>query len=138
MIMIILGIFQAIQGLAAIFNDEFYVITQNYAFDLDTTGWGWIHLILGILVAAAGFALLAGATWAGDRRRSFWPSLSAIANFFFIPYYPFWSLLLIAPRRLGDLGRDAAGSDGVGLTNRIAAPTVQSRHGRRHESSTRR
>jgi hypothetical protein len=93
--MIMIGIFQAIAGIAAIANDEFFVITENYTFDLDTTAWGWIHLILGVVVALAGFALLRGAAWAGVVALVL-AMLSAISNFFFIPYYPFWSLLMIA------------------------------------------
>src|SRR5215204_6207343 len=80
---------------AAIINDEFFVVTRNYAFDLDITGWGWIHLLLGICVAGSGFYLFAGSRLAGYFA-IFLASLSAIANFFFIPYYPFWSILVIA------------------------------------------
>jgi roadblock/LC7 domain-containing protein len=94
-IMILIGIFQAIAGIAAIADDEFFVVTQNYVFDLDVSAWGWIHLILGIVVAFAGWALLAGRTWAVIVALTL-AVLSAIANFFFIPYYPFWSLLIIA------------------------------------------
>jgi roadblock/LC7 domain-containing protein len=94
-IMILIGIFQAIAGIAAIADDEFFVVTQNYVFDLDVSAWGWIHLILGIVVAFAGWALLAGRTWAVIVALTL-AVLSAIANFFFIPYYPFWSLLVIA------------------------------------------
>lgn len=94
-IMVLIGIFQAFAGLAAIINDDFFVVTKNYAFDLDVSAWGWIHLILGIVVACAGFALWAGKTWAAVTAIVL-ASLSAIANFFFIPYYPFWSLLVIA------------------------------------------
>jgi hypothetical protein len=94
-IMILVGIFQAFAGLAAIIDDQFYVITQNYAFDLDTTAWGWIHLILGIVVAFAGFALWGRKVWAATVA-IFLAMLSAIANFFFIPYYSFWSILMIA------------------------------------------
>jgi hypothetical protein len=92
--MIVIGIFQTIAGLSAIFDDKFYVVTQNYTFDLDTTAWGWIHLILGIIVALSGFALLAGRAWAAIVAIIL-AVISAIANFFFIPYYPFWSLLII-------------------------------------------
>jgi hypothetical protein len=94
-IMILVGIFQAIAGLAAILEDEFFVLTQNYVFDLDVTAWGWIHLLLGILVALAGYFLLAGRSWAAVTAIVL-AMLSAIANFFFIPYYPFWSILMIA------------------------------------------
>jgi hypothetical protein len=94
-VMILIGIFQAIAGLVAIVDDEFYVVAPNYTYDLDVTGWGWIHLILGIVVAIAGFALLAGRAWAGVVAIVL-AVLSAVSNFFFIPYYPFWSLLMIA------------------------------------------
>jgi hypothetical protein len=74
--MVLIGVFQALAGLVAIFNDEFYVVARNYTFDLDVTAWGWIHLLVGIAVLATGM-------------------LSALVNFFFIPYYPIWSLLEI-------------------------------------------
>jgi hypothetical protein len=93
--MCLVGVFQAIVGLAAIFDDQFFVVTRNYTFDIDTTAFGWIHLVLGIVLAGAGFALFAGRTGAAVFA-IFLASLSAVANFFFIPYYPFWSLLVIA------------------------------------------
>jgi uncharacterized membrane protein len=93
--LVLIGIFQAIAGLVAIFDDNFYVVTQNYTFDLDTNAWGWIHLILGILLVVVGYFLFAGATWAGVTAIVL-AVLSAVANFFFIPYYPFWSILVIA------------------------------------------
>ena len=93
-LMIIIGFFQGIQGLTAIFNDEFFVITENYTFDLDVTAWGWIHLLLGVLIVLTGFALLRGAAWAALVTVVL-AALSAISNFFVIPYYPFWSIVLI-------------------------------------------
>ena len=94
-ILIMVGVFQAIAGLVAIIDDEFYVVTRNYTFDLDTSGWGWIHLLIGLALVATGWALFARQTWAGVAAIVL-AMLSAIANFFFIPYYPFWSILLIA------------------------------------------
>jgi hypothetical protein len=93
--MMMTGAFQALAGLVAIFENEFYVATRNYLFEFDVTAWGWIHLILGVIVALAGFGLLSGATWARVVGITL-AALSAIANFLFIPYYPFWSLLIIA------------------------------------------
>ena len=93
-VMIMLGVFQAIQGLAAIINDEFYVVVSDYAFNIDVSAWGWIHLIAGVLVAIAGFALLSGSAVAGVVAIAL-AGLSAVANFLFVPYYPFWSLLMI-------------------------------------------
>lgn len=94
-IMIIVGTFQAITGLAAIIDDEFFVTTPNYAFEVDVTAWGWIHLLLGLLVAFAGYALFAAKTWARVVGVTL-ATLSAIGNFFFIPYYPFWAILMIS------------------------------------------
>jgi hypothetical protein len=94
-VLTIIGVFQIIAGLVAIFDDNFYVVTQNYTFDLDTTVWGWLHLLLGILLLITGWGLFSRAAWAGVTAIML-ASLSAIANFFFIPYYPFWSILVIA------------------------------------------
>jgi hypothetical protein len=92
--MIMAGVFQALQGLVAIFENEFYVATRNYLFQFDATTWGWIHLLLGLLVAFAGWGLLSGRTWARAVAITL-AVLSAIANFLWLPYYPFWSLLII-------------------------------------------
>ena len=92
--MIMAGVFQALQGLIGIFENEFYVPTRNYLFQFDATTWGWTHLLLGLLVAFAGWGLFSGRTWARTVA-IFLAVLSALANFLFIPYYPFWSLLLI-------------------------------------------
>ncbi|HEU5473519.1 MAG TPA: hypothetical protein VFV67_22975 [Actinophytocola sp.] len=94
-IMLMVGVFQAIAGLVALFDDQFYVVGDNYTFKFDITAWGWIHLILGIGLAIAGYGLFTRATWAGIVAMTL-AVLSGIANFFFIPYYPIWSLVIIA------------------------------------------
>jgi hypothetical protein len=94
-VMLLVGVFQAIAGLAAIFENEFFVVRDNYAYEIDITAWGWIHLIVGAIVAIAGISIYTGAAWA----RSVGVLLaliSAVANFFFIPYYPVWAVLIIA------------------------------------------
>ena len=93
--MILIGIFQGVAGLVALVNDNFYLATREYLFQFDITTWGWIHLILGIVVALAGVGLLAGRTWARVVGITL-AVLSAIANFMFIPHHPFWALLVIA------------------------------------------
>jgi hypothetical protein len=93
-IMTLVGVFQVLAGLVAIFNDEFYVVAQNYTFDLDVSAWGWIHLIVGLAVLATGMGLFARKTWAGVTGIML-AMLSALTNFFFIPYYPIWSLVVI-------------------------------------------
>jgi hypothetical protein len=93
--MVMAGFFQAFSGLVALFENEFYLATRNYLFQFDATSWGWIHLLLGIVVAAAGFAVMAGRTW-GRVVGITLAMLSALANFAFIPYYPFWAITIIA------------------------------------------
>ena len=94
-VLVLIGAFQLIAGLAAIFDDEFYVVTNNYTFNLDVSAWGWIHLLLGVLLVATGFGLFARSTWAGVTALVL-VMVSAVVNFFFIPYYPFWSIVVIA------------------------------------------
>jgi hypothetical protein len=93
-LMIMGGAFQALAGLVAIFQDEFYVSTRNYLLQFDTTSWGWIHLLLGLLVLFAGIAVMSGKTWARVIGIIL-AVLSALANFSFIPYYSFWALIII-------------------------------------------
>ena len=92
--MLMSGTFQALAGLVAIFENEFYVATRNYLFQFDATTWGWIHLLVGLVVASAGWGLLSGRTWARVVGITL-AVLSAIANFLFLPYYPFWALTVI-------------------------------------------
>src|SRR5689334_23781794 len=93
--MVVIGIFQIVVGLTAIFEDTFYVLTDNYLFGFDVETWGWIHLALGVVVAAGGVGVLAGQVWARVLGIIL-AAISAIANFLFLPYYPLWSMLIIA------------------------------------------
>jgi hypothetical protein len=93
--LLMLGVFQIVQGLAGIIKDEFFITTENYAFNIDTTAWGWIHLLLGIGMAVVGWFIFTAAPWARGAGVAF-AVISAIANFFWIPYYPWWALLIIA------------------------------------------
>jgi hypothetical protein len=94
MIMFMAGGFQIIAGLVAIFTNEFYVATPRYLLQFDVTSWGWIHLLVGLIVVGAGSGLLSGRTWARVVGVTL-AILSALANFAFIPYYPIWSLIII-------------------------------------------
>lgn len=101
--MIMVGVFQAIQGLIGIFENEFYVTTRNYLFKFDATTWGWTHLLLGLLLAFAGWGLFSGRTWARTVAIIL-AVLSAVANFL----SPLLPVLVAAPHHPGhprDLGR---------------------------------
>jgi hypothetical protein len=94
-VMITIGILHALWGIAAIVNDKFFAVGPNYTYDVDVSTWGWIHLVVGVIVGLAGFLLLSEATWA----RGFVVALavlSLVANFMAIPYFPAWSIVIIA------------------------------------------
>jgi hypothetical protein len=94
-ILTLAGTFQLLAGLVALFNDEFYVVARNYTFDLDISAWGWIHLVIGAGMVATGLGLFGGKSWAVVTAIVL-AMLSALSNFFFIPYYPIWALVVIA------------------------------------------
>jgi hypothetical protein len=93
--MIVVGAFDALQGLAAIIKESYFVVGENYLWKLSTTTWGWVNLLLGILVLVAGLALLGGALWARVAGVVL-AVLVAISNFLWLPYYPVWSVIVIA------------------------------------------
>jgi hypothetical protein len=94
-LMIVGGIFHVMIGLAGLANNPVFVTSQNYIFKFNLTTWGWAHLIVGILVLAAGFAVFSGAVWARTVGVII-AGISMIANFAFLPYYPLWAILIIA------------------------------------------
>jgi hypothetical protein len=93
--MIMIGIFQAVDGIVGIFNDDLLVQGPKYTYSLSTTSWGWIHLILGIIIVIAGIGLFSGNLAARIIAITL-AVLSAIANFLWLPYYPVWSIIVIA------------------------------------------
>jgi hypothetical protein len=62
--LMMMGVWWIISGLVALFNSEFYVVTLRWIFQFDVSVWGWIHLLLGILILVAGIFLFRGAVWA--------------------------------------------------------------------------
>jgi hypothetical protein len=93
--MMLMGGFHAFSGLVAIIDDAFYVTPREYFTDFSPETWGWAHLVAGIIVFSAGIALLGGAVWARLLAIVI-AFLSALVNFAFIPYYPVWSIIMIA------------------------------------------
>jgi hypothetical protein len=92
--MIMLGAFHAVAGLVGIVNDTFYVKGSKYLFQFDRTTWGWINLIVGIIVVLAGFGVFTGAIWARTVG-VIMAIVSGIAAFAWLPWYPFWSIVII-------------------------------------------
>jgi hypothetical protein len=94
-LMILSGAFQFFQGIAAVAKGSFYAVSGNYAFKIDTTAWGWIHLVLGLIIAVTGFFLLNNSAWARGVGIGL-AVIQALSQFFFMPYYPLWSISIIA------------------------------------------
>ncbi len=91
----LIGFFDILQGLTALFNDEYFVARKGDLLVLDFTAWGWITLLWGIVLIAAGLGLLASKTWAR------WFAILAvfintIAQIAFLSSYPIWSTIIIA------------------------------------------
>jgi hypothetical protein len=96
-LMVIVGSIDFIQGLIALFEDEYYVVTGSGFLVFDLTGWGWIMLIWGVLLVLAGLGLLGGQGWAR------WFAIVVVAlnfvaqlGFLGNSQYPLWSLTVVA------------------------------------------
>jgi hypothetical protein len=93
-LMLLSGAWNFLEGLAAVIKGSFFVVLPNYAYNISVTGWGWFHLILGVVVFAAGCALFTDATWARVTGVVL-AAISALVNFLYIPYSPVWSIAVI-------------------------------------------
>ncbi|WP_067857268.1 DUF7144 family membrane protein [Nocardia shimofusensis] len=89
------GFLSVFQGISAIAEDEILVAGPNYIYEFNTTTWGWIHLVLGILIVVTALALMGGAMWARVVAVML-AALSLLGNFLWLPYYPWWSIAVIA------------------------------------------
>ena len=92
--LLVTSFFNLIDGIAAIANSHVFVANAHYVIG-DLRAWGWTALILSVLQLLAGLGVLAGsqlARWAGVGL----VALNLIAQMFFLPAYPFWSLTIIA------------------------------------------
>lgn len=93
--LLLAGILGIVRGISAIAQDDVFVTTQNYVFKFDLTSWGWIHLALGVLAVLVSVGLLQAKTWARVAGVAI-GGLIMIANFMSLPYYPLWSVVMIA------------------------------------------
>ncbi|MHC3001812.1 DUF7144 family membrane protein [Gordonia sp. GN26] len=94
-ILIVVGVVQLAQGIAAVAEDEVFIRGVEYVYKFDFTTWGWIHIVLGAIAIIVGAGLVGGAGWARFTAIVI-AGLSIIANFLWLPYYPWWSILVIA------------------------------------------
>jgi hypothetical protein len=93
--MVMGGVWWFISGIVAIANDTFFVVGEEYIFQFDATTWGWIHLILGIIILISGLGLFTANVWArtvGVIVAVLW----ALVVFAWQPWYPVWAIAFIA------------------------------------------
>jgi hypothetical protein len=94
-LMVLVGAYQAIVGLVALFDDGYYVVRpEGLVVNVDYTVWGWVHLLLGLLAFFAGFGVLSGQTWARAVGIII-AGVAAVVNFAFIAAFPVWATILI-------------------------------------------
>jgi hypothetical protein len=94
-LMIIVGVYHVLLGTSALFHDTIYVPTPGYTYEFDLTGWGWVHLVLGALVLAAGVGVVQAREWGRICGMAI-ACLSLVATFLFLPYYPLGAVVIIA------------------------------------------
>ena len=92
--MILSGGLNALYGLVAAVNDDWVVWRNANAVYFDLSTWGWVHMVVGLVVVAAGIGVLSGNVIA-RAIGVLMAVLSIVANFFFIPVYPFWAISII-------------------------------------------
>ncbi|MGN6256299.1 MAG: DUF7144 family membrane protein [Solirubrobacterales bacterium] len=93
-LLLLVGSLDALYGLAAILNNEIVIVGGQGVIIADVTTWGWIHLILGSIVAATGLGLFAGAN-AARFAAIFFVTVNAVAQIVWFPAAPLWAFLMI-------------------------------------------
>jgi hypothetical protein len=93
--MVLAGTFQAIAGLVALLNSDYYLVTaRGLVVGVSYTTWGWVHLLVGVLLVATGLGVMSGQMWARVVGIAV-AFLSAVVNLAFLAAYPLWSALVI-------------------------------------------
>ncbi|MDQ1034210.1 nitrate reductase NapE component [Streptomyces sp. V3I8] len=93
--LMIAGVLDILRGVMAVAEDDIFVNTPNYVFEFDLTSWGWIHLALGTVAVIVSVGLFQASTWARVAGIAI-GGLIIIGNFLSMPYYPVWSIIMIA------------------------------------------
>ena len=84
-VLLMVGAFNVIFGLTAIFEDETLTAVGGRVIVWDLTTWGWIHLVFGLVQVLAGLGLFAAREWAR------WAAIV----FAIITVFPLWTILVI-------------------------------------------
>ena len=93
-LMVVTGLFQMVAGFVALFKSDLYIATESNLFLFDYSQWGWVHIVIGLILALSAASLFAGQLW-GRAVAITLAILSALANFGFIWAYPVWSVMII-------------------------------------------
>ena len=94
-LMMLSGGANILEGIAAVVRGSFFTTLPHYAYDVSVSGWGWTHLIFGIVVFLAGACLFLDMLWA-RAAGVILASVSLLLNLVYIPYFPVWSIIVIA------------------------------------------
>jgi hypothetical protein len=94
-VFILVGAVNALEGLIAIFKDDYFAVTKGSLLFLDFPAWGWFWLIVGVLDILVGFAILRARTW-GRVVGVILLMLNVIVQFAFIAAFPIWTIAAIA------------------------------------------
>ena len=93
-LLVTVGVLEFLQGLSAVSSDAVLTVGIGYAYELSSTAWGWIHIVLGVVVTAVGAVLFTGATWARFSAMALC-ALSILVNFLWLPHYPLWAISIV-------------------------------------------
>jgi hypothetical protein len=89
------AVLTVLQGIQALVDHKPLIIGSNYVYRFNATGWGWIHIAAGILLGIVAVGLITGAVWARFFA-IFMACISIVVMFMWLPYYPWWSIIVIA------------------------------------------
>lgn len=89
------GVLAVLNGVVSIARDNVYTLNGSYTYQFTLTSWGWIHLVVGVILVLTGLGIMSGASWARVLGVGM-AAVSIVANFMWLPYQPVWAVIAIA------------------------------------------
>src|SRR6478752_464611 len=124
LILMLVGAFGIIQGVVGILDNDIYMVTNKWLFELKPTAWGWGHIVIGLVALSTGVGLFFGKVWAAVVAVIV-SAFSILANFAWLPYYPIWAIIVIVFDLFVIWAVTAHGNDFRTRTDRANAPGVR-------------